>query len=271
MADRCYLDTTVLVEALFKTPARRRRAKAAIGAFSGSSVSVYAIKEMHAGAMSYLIWLFNKLSETRSLAKTMEAIGAVWMQRNRMATALEMLAALQSEVVGAELSDAWNPFQTDRMLADMHMQSLRRIILNGWRDRRRLTTEVVDELKCFPEESPFYDEELKMLVMTRRGCPTNRDCSYAPKLRSRPRELENLLKVIEGSTRAEDNRRRKALRTLFNTPNRKFEDKQCRDLGDAYFALHCPSDSVILTSNVKDHQPLAAALGKSVAEYTWKE
>src|ERR1700678_1799210 len=218
MADQCYLDTTILIEALFKTGSRRKKARAAIGVFSKSSVPVYAIKEMHAGAMSYLIWLFNRLDETRSVLKTMDAIGTVMKQPNRVATSMEMLRSLQSELVGSDLSEARTALQTDRMLADMYISSLRRIILNGWRNRRRVTTEVVDELRCFPEEAPYYDEEMKMIVMAHQGCPNGEDCSLAPRLRDRPKELQSLLKVIEGSTRSEDVRRRKALRTLFNTP-----------------------------------------------------
>jgi hypothetical protein len=38
--------------------------------------------------------------------------------------------------------------------------------------------------------------------------------------------------------------------------------KDCRRLGDAFFALYAPPDAVILTTNIKDHAPLAEALGK---------
>jgi hypothetical protein len=41
------------------------------------------------------------------------------------------------------------------------------------------------------------------------------------------------------------------------------DNGKCRSLGDAVFAFLAPADSVILTTNVKDHQPLAEALGKS--------
>jgi hypothetical protein len=34
-------------------------------------------------------------------------------------------------------------------------------------------------------------------------------------------------------------------------------------LGDAVFALLAPHDFVILTTNLKDHEPLASALGKT--------
>ncbi len=42
------------------------------------------------------------------------------------------------------------------------------------------------------------------------------------------------------------------------------DEKTCRSLGDAIFAFFAPADAAILTTNERDHRPLAAALGKSV-------
>ena len=39
----------------------------------------------------------------------------------------------------------------------------------------------------------------------------------------------------------------------------------CRQLGDAYFVLFCPRDTTVATTNLRDIQPLAAALGIDVA------
>ena len=143
--------------------------------------------------------------------------------------------------------------------------------MKGWRNRRIITTEVVDELSCFPEEGPFFDEGLRMITIRRRDCPSKQDCSYAPELRFMRHDLEALIKSLQNLTRSEDNRRRAALRVLYNTPRRQYAAKNCRALGDAYFALHCPSDAAILTSNAKDHEPLARAVNKTVAEYRWNQ
>ena len=37
----------------------------------------------------------------------------------------------------------------------------------------------------------------------------------------------------------------------------------CRNLGDAVFAFFAPNTSAILTTNIRDHRPLAAAVGKT--------
>ncbi|MCP4201222.1 MAG: hypothetical protein GY769_04735 [bacterium] len=41
-------------------------------------------------------------------------------------------------------------------------------------------------------------------------------------------------------------------------------EKVCRALGDAIFALYCPEGAEILTTNVKDHRPLAEAVNRRV-------
>lgn len=271
MTDCCNLDTTVLIEALFKTSRRRRKARAAVQGFAKSLLPVYAIKEMSAGALSYAVWLYNRLSETRSMQRTYDAVVSNIKSPNRVTTSLELFQAASEAFSGADFADARTPAQMDRILAEMNALSLRRIIVNGWRSRRKVTTEVIQELDCFPENAPYIDEELRIMRMGKSGCPSNKDCHYASKLRKRPDDLDLLQHVLKGSTRPEDIRRRKALNVLLRTPKKKFENDNCRGLGDAYFALNCPKNATILTSNQRDHAPLATALGKSVTEYRWKE
>jgi hypothetical protein len=64
------------------------------------------------------------------------------------------------------------------------------------------------------------------------------------------------------SSRREDQRRRTVLTDFAKRPGGGLTQKACRSLGDAYFAIFAPADSVILTTNVKDHAPLAEALKK---------
>ena len=91
------------------------------------------------------------------------------------------------------------------------------------------------------------------------------ECCLARPLKARPTDLERLIESIKGLTRREDVSRRAVLHKLTNTPKRAMDAKDCRKLGDAFFALYAPSDAVILTTNTKDHEPLAKALGKEVA------
>jgi len=76
-------------------------------------------------------------------------------------------------------------------------------------------------------------------------------------------DLEKIRKVLlkEPKTR-ENERRARALRQLIRKPKAAVSEQTCRDLGDAFFAVFAPNDSVILTTNTKDHTPLAATLRK---------
>ena len=269
MIERCYLDTTILVEALLKSRARRRKAADAVRQFSSSMLPVYAIKEFKCGALETYVWLHNKLSETRSVGKTYNAIGRNIKRPARVTTSLEALQAAKQAVIGIDLASATTGAETDRLEAEILMLELRRLITKAWKDRRKLTTTVVQELECFGEDAPYFDDETGMIFLPKKNCTPHQDCSYAPGLRLRELDLDVLLRVIQGSTRPEDNRRRAALHALRNTPKRPFEHRDCRGLGDAYFALHCPQGATILTSNAKDHRPLAEALGREVTEYRW--
>jgi hypothetical protein len=68
--------------------------------------------------------------------------------------------------------------------------------------------------------------------------------------------------IPENSSRREDRERRKVLKQLINTPKLPLDRESCRALGDAIFAFFCPEDAVVLTTNLRDHEPLAQAVGK---------
>jgi hypothetical protein len=267
MSDHCFLDTTVLVEALLKSAPRRRRARSATRQFSTSTLPVYAIKELKTGALTYFVWLHNRLAESGSVAQTYLALARNMRQPNRVSTGLEALAAASSVIVGTQLASAENKSETDRLQAQLLTLEIRRLILRGWADRRKITSRVDGELACFPEDGPYYDDATGMMFLPNRRCPKGKDCSYAPGLRVRRGDLEKLLTTIKDQNTREDNRRRAALHTLKNTPKRPFEDEDCISLGDAYFALHCPQDAAILTSNIRHHRSLAEPLGRPVIEY----
>jgi hypothetical protein len=267
MEKGAFIDTTVLVESLLKTAIRRKNARAKIRSYKKSLLPVYAIKELKNGALRHYIWFHNKLSETGSFTRTIHAIQRNFMKPHLMGTALEAMQTGTELLVGKGFSHAQTKAKTDLAIADSLRLSTRRLIDSGWRDRRKFATDIFDPLTCFAETSPTYNETTRRLEDPRRKCDLDGKCCLAPKLRLVPSQLGSLIIAIEGKTRAEDTRRRAALHLLKNTPKRDFDDRNCLALGDAYFALRCPNDCNILTTNTKDHEPLAAALDKQVDEY----
>jgi hypothetical protein len=260
---KAYVETTIITDALLKPLSESQAAAlAALKRYEVTLLPVYAIKEWKAGPLSYFAYLHNKLVATKSLAKTFEAVSLVYQQQYRMRTSLEALAAATrlGEKDGPKTGKPYD----DETLADRYRLKIKELIFRAWKQRRRITTTTVQDLACYVESAPTITDQ-GVIDLSPKYCERDRECCLSTELKKNSASLELLRKSIpDNSKRKEDVRRRQALRHLYRTPERPFRREQCRDLGDAFFAFFAPQDAVILTTNAKDHRPLAEALGKRV-------
>lgn len=96
-------------------------------------------------------------------------------------------------------------------------------------------------------------------------CTNERECAMAAQLKARPNDLVKLRDaILKQPPKRKNVRRAKVLKELCRLPKQPIDSDACRHLGDAIFSFFAPTGAVILTTNVSDHQPLAAALGKKV-------
>lgn len=263
----CFVDTTVLVEALIKQKEQRRRAKAAIRSYQRSVLPIYAIKEFKAGALKGYRWAHNRLVDLGSFIETVNFINRQF-PTNVKSSAQEALAMGMAVFKGSELATASTIVETQRMMADSARLHIRRRIFEGWRERRKITTEIMDELTCYAEVPPAYNEETGYIDDDRTECDLSDECCLAETLRSRRSPLRKLISAIKLSNRPEDLRRKKALYLLLERgKNSNFGNEACRNLGDAYFVLRCPTGCAILTTNFSDHVRLGSALKKEVHKF----
>jgi len=75
-------------------------------------------------------------------------------------TAIEALrqVAIEFEAMLTEEVLTKYPGQTlGQVIRDQYLLHLKRMILQSWRRRRTLTTEVLQELPCYPEREPRFD------------------------------------------------------------------------------------------------------------------
>jgi hypothetical protein len=265
--DGCFLDTTILAEALLKAREKRTKARLRIKEYKRSVLPVYAIKEFNSGPLRGYSWLHNRLVDTGSFSRTIGVIHNAFHQQYLKGTAEEALELGAEMLVGSSLSDEDTRQKTQKAIADSLRYSIRRQIDLAWRERRKLTTEVMDELSCYAEVAPSYNDETHYIDNDRTECDLSAECCLVKGFRRRRGDLRKLLRAMRGLSRPEDKRRRAALNRLLKKPKRPFGNEPCKALGDAYFALQCPKDCVILTSNVKDHKILASALRKEVHGY----
>jgi hypothetical protein len=258
-----YVETTVLTDLLLKPNSKKQqRAKAALSRYGKTLLPVYAIKEMKAGPLDRFAYVHDKLVQTQSLVDTIQWISELPNQNYLKPTATEALAAAgQIAKTGTAKFTVLGDNDKDR--ADSFRYSLASLIMRSWKKRRKITTDVVDDLPCYLESAPRLRKD-GFLDLSPQDCAEDEECSLAPALKAEPELLQALLDAIpSNSTRTEDQRRRQALRKIIKHPREVVTRDICRDLGDAIFAFFCPVKAVILTTNLRDHEPLAKAIGKS--------
>lgn len=265
---KAYVDTTVLANVLLKrrSPAGVL-AEAALKRYTVTQLPQYAVKEFKKGPLAFFVWLHNKLVSTRSWADTIAAIQKVspTPQRYRVSTALEALSeaarATGGQTPREHLEKYGEAARFDRVICDEYRLALKSLVYRAWGRHRRVTSAVVQPLSCYRITKPFEDRGL--LRLEPKNCRPAYECCLGGSMRADPAALRALKAAVDKQPpKAENTRRSSALGLLL--AKRPMTEKMCDDLGDAIFAFFAPSDSVILTTNTRDFEPLAEALGKPV-------
>ncbi|MCI0491278.1 MAG: hypothetical protein L0229_32205 [Blastocatellia bacterium] len=271
---KAYVDTTVLTDALLKPGSQGQAARDALRRYETTELPVYAIKEFKAGPLRTFGWMHDKLALLKSFTKALEALQRMSLtpRRYTTATAIEALTTAASSIgrtTNEELSRKYpRTANVDSILADEFRLAIKTAVFKAWKKRRQVTTDVVNPLTCYKEVAPF--EKRGLICLDPIKCDVVVECCMAQELRSRRKDLEKLKKILSGkdedqpSGNRERQRRYQVIRSLLRKGGEPMTDEMCRNMGDAIFALFAPSDAIILTTNLKDHAPLAKALGKTV-------
>jgi len=269
---KAYVDTTVLTDALLKKYSRAEKAKAALRRFEVTELPQYAIKEFKAGPLKNFTWLHNELAMSRSFAKVCVRLQKMSMSPRRYltSTALEALTEAANEIrrltAGKIVEKYGADSDIDTIQAAEYRLAVKRNVFKAWKLRRRLTTRVTDLLTCYSEIDP-YESTGGLIEIDPVKCQPKVECCLAPKLKAQPSFLRSLSYAVKSQPDSRENQRRsQALDTLILWPREPLTESSCRSLGDAIFVFFAPTKAVILTTNVRDHKPLASALGKEVQQ-----
>jgi len=267
MKKRAFVETTVLTDLLLKRGELNERAATALKRFEETLLPVYAIKEFKAGPLRNFVWLHNKLVVLDSFEAALDALQRISRTPRRYLTstaieALKTSAYSISKTKGSELFEKYGPdSDLDSIQRDEYRLALKTAVIKAWRRRKRSFSAVVQPLSCYTEVAP--QEQRGLLILEPVRCSPENGCCLGPELAKAPGVLEALKKATEQIDNAEHRRRSKTLHEIARKPNLPVSESQCRALGDAIFAFFAPADSVILTTNMRDLQPLAEAIGKT--------
>jgi hypothetical protein len=266
---KAFIDTTILTDYLLKKKQQQGiAAEKELKKFTITELPVYAIKEFKRAPLQHYAYVHNKLIETKSFSKTLNAIKILVSSpyhKRKATTGIEALIEANDSInqntppalqrrYGAKATP--ESIQCDESRFFLHF-----LIQKAWKNRRSVTTHVVGELFCYEELEP-YENKHGGIELAPRNCKKEmKECSMAKALKAKPDILEKLKNSIDpDSTKNEDIKRRQALKALIN--NNDMTEDICTGLGDAIFSFFAPDDSIIITTNLRDHDPLAKALGK---------
>jgi len=262
--NKAFVETTILTNVLLKPGTKKESAAAAaLSRYEETLLPVYAIKEWKNGPLDNYAYVHDKFVQTKSLADTLDAINSInpYFAPYKKSTSWEAFAAAAR--LSGNMSQGELPgLDEDRELADRYRLALSSLIIRSWRKRRKVATKTVDDLDCYTEAQPKIDRD-GFFDLKPQKCDNSRECCLAERLKAGKNTLRAMRDAIpESSSRQEDRNRRHVLKQLINSPKLPLNEEQCRWLGDAIFAFFCPDDAVVLTTNLKDHKPLASAIGK---------
>ncbi len=265
---KAFVDTTILTNALLK-PSSNQPTKALLKKYSETQLPVYAIKEFKAGPLQTFAWFHDKLVLLGSFEKALKVLHGVSRspRRYRTSTAIESIIEVVNATSRTPMSKLINTYGDSANLGsittDCYRLAIKSLVYKAWKKRRKLTTLVVQDLDCYEEVDLV--ENRGLIDLRQLKCKVKTECCLADKLRSDPAKLKLLCDAVKDQPSKRENQKRGQILTdLLRKPKLQITEQMCRDLGDAIIVYFAPDDSVILTTNIIDHNDLAKALGKSV-------
>ena len=267
--DKAFIDTTILTDILLKSDSSKKKAADALRRYSKTILPVYAIKEFKAGPLANYIYAHNKLCEVGSYKGTIAALSKLCRtpQRYKTATSLEALE-MAGESIAKFTPKEWlekygDHCSMDETLCDEAKIAIKYKIFSSWKRLRKTFDKVDFPLDCYDEVAPI--EKRKLIERKPTKCRKGENCAAKSLLLQDIESLRKIRNAIDSNSKKdEDIKRRRVLKIIIQHPRVELTDNECRHLGDAVFACLAPPGSVILTTNTKDHIPLAESLGKKV-------
>ena len=258
----CYLDTTFLVGCLFLPKSETKPYLDRIQKFSQTHIPEYAHKELKLGVVRNFHWFFTKLQDTNSMVDALSALqrSSLSLARYRTATGIQALKTAMNnsltQLLLARQAGQSSSDSNEKTLARIMALELRRQITSGWNNRLAIG-KMVFPLDCYPRQQ--IDSESDPFTIKPDNCAKGAKCCVFKELKQYKKQAKILKDVISALPPKQEYKRRKdALKQV--QLGREFDLKECRAIGDAYFALTCAKDWTLLSTNTKDFAPMAEAL-----------
>lgn len=205
----------------------------------------------------------------RTVAALHEWVATLRMSPNRQASVQESvrlgLARFGREtprsLAALGLRDSsMDEIQLSRLELDLRIR-----VLRAWKERASLGTEPFAPLACYRGDSETQEitiDKRGKFDLGARGC--SGACAMAARFRESPETVEKLISACAekaGALAKSAGQMRRALDEV----TAEVSSDECRAFGDAVYSFLCPPGGAVLTTNLRDHRVLAAAVDRAVA------
>ncbi len=261
-----FLDSTALIELVFRNEARRARVVAAIPADGRRLSSRYVIFEIARSFLRTLILLHNKAEAARRMSQVRDyAEGGHTRAGHRYGTIVGAFMDYQTHL--ERIDGRLSPQQALAEFRGWISTRLRR----GW---RRLLREaaLINPTHCRSDliEPTKRDDGCYDQLLPRRDCGKPDNCGLQVYFHRHSRDFAAICEHLAGlsSPDAETRNRVAALRRLMEIPSdTPFDGKDCWRVGDAIICHESPAETTVVTKNVGHFRPICDALGRSLTGY----
>lgn len=265
-----FLDTTVVIHIAEGVKPHSTKGEAFIGANLPAEAPFYALRELLTGRVRILCDTHNALLAAENVAEALLGIhkSSCFAGRTKN-TKLEEIAKVMKSAFDV------NPTGDREQLKREMLQALAIKANSLWRKSHRLKmVSLVQALACFNDGKVSYGSVGELTGPGNSfNCLMKERCAAAAYIYDNKSNLTKMIAALHPknldskvANKNENTSRRKALKDLLSKGPKEFNKRGCRALGDAYFAAMCPPGSVVVTSNMDDHEPLCLALGKKAKE-----
>lgn len=271
-----FLETTAMIDLLFKESARRDIVKEAIKEYQSLYSSQYVRMEIKRGFLQNLVALYNKSKECSTFTEVLAYVSTLSStpRKNMLGTMLEAIARFYDPVTRKALAEGASSKDFTKVQKKMAEAYLRSQINRFWSGFSRLVDVVLDEAECYKNgysiQPPFMTPEGKF-DNTLESCDKYKPgiCKVRQLFDQNESETKNIIvKLAEiESPDTETQNRLRALKEIVRLKKRDVQKRECWRSGDAVIAIEAPENVAIVTRNCKHFTPICAALGKPLRCY----
>lgn len=271
-----FLETTAIVDLIFKDATTQRRVLGTIANYSKSYTSIYVRMECKRGVLQNLIYLHSKVSLLDNLDDVFLAISRLpHLQKNKLHTILEALEIFfrtsYTKVKFSTLMAQHGDITVDSYIKTGIESFLSNKISTFWDKFINSVNYVINSQDCFSNIArPLKANGSKVYYNSPSRCGhPDPKCSIRIFVNQNMEDFKSILSALKNinDPDSETLKRIKGLKEILRNHRREIIKTDCWSCSDAVLAVEAPPNAVVINNNRKHYDPICTAISKQSIGY----